>query len=135
PVICRYGACTCVLAWPIASVSENRTSIVTRCAKSPRRSRGSSGVWIRLAIIRRSVCRGDDERAGHPGLGVARHRAHDLVRAGLVDPESDLLRLTGTSSRVDVGEALHLPVVEHRVLVREGQHDGLAGVDANVGGR
>jgi hypothetical protein len=64
---------------------------------------------------------------------VAGHRAGDPVRAGLVDPEADLLRLPRTCAGVDVGEPLDLPVVEDRVVVTEREGDRATGIDGEVG--
>ena len=81
-----------------------------------------------------SVCGLDDERAGHPRLGVTGHGADGCAYVpGSSIAEPDPLGLARASPGVDVGEALDLPVVEDRVVVREGQHDRLAGRDSHVG--
>ena len=81
-----------MFTWPIASVSAKRTSIVDPVSEVARQvARIVGGLDAsRGSACRRSVCRLDDERAGHPGLGVTGHGADDPVRAGLVDREADL---------------------------------------------
>ena len=61
--------------------------------------------------------------------------ARDRVRARLIHPEADPLRLAGPCAGIDVGEALDLPVVEDRVVVGELDDDERACRDADLLGR
>lgn len=75
----------------------------------------------------------DNQRPDHAGFGVALHGAEDPVRPGRGGDEADPLGLTRPCPGVDIGDALDLPVMEDRVVVRELRDDDRAAADLNVG--